>query len=65
MAVHTMSVNVTVVLNLIGKGNCVPLNQEEIEFLKVEFGQGKLADSLPCHSSIEMLIGNNYYWRWI
>jgi len=39
---------------------CVPLKEE---YMKGEFIEGKLADSLPCHvepPSIEMLIGNNY-----
>ena len=59
-----MQMNVTVVPNSTGKINYVPLNQGEIEFLKGEFVEGKLADSLSCHaesSSIEMLIGNDYY----
>ena len=32
------------------KINRVPLNQREIEFLKGEFVEGKLADSLLCHA---------------
>ena len=60
-----MPLNVTVVPNITGKINRVPLKEEDIEFLKREFVDGKLADSLPCHaesSSIEVLIGNDYYF---
>jgi len=60
-----MQMNVTMVPNINRKINHVPLNQREIEFLKGEFVEGKLADSLPCHvesSSIEMLIGKDYYF---
>ena len=60
-----MPMNVTVVPIITGKINRVPLKEEDIEFLKGEFVDGKLADSLPCHaesSSIEMLIGNDYYF---
>jgi len=60
-----MQMNVTVVPNITGKINRVPLNQRKIEFLKGEFVEGKLADSLLYHaesSSIEMLIGNDYYF---
>lgn len=60
-----MPINVTVVPNITGKINRVPLKQEDLEFLKNEFVEGKLADSLPYHSessTIEMLIGNDYYF---
>ena len=46
--------------------NRVPLKEEDLQFLKGEFAEGKLADSLPYHaesSSIEMLIGNDYYFE--
>ena len=60
-----MPMNITVVPHITGKINRVPLKEEDIEFLKGEFVDGKLADSLPCHaesSSIEMFIGNDYYF---
>ena len=61
----TMLMNVTVVPSISEKISHVPLKEEDIRFLKEEFADGKLADSLPCHaesSSIEMLIGNEYYF---
>jgi len=60
-----MPMNVTVVPSITGKINCVPLKEEDIQFLKGEFAEGKLADSLPFQAesfSIEMLIGNDYYF---
>ena len=59
-----MPMNVTMVPNITGKINRVPVKQEDIEFLNKEFVEGKLHTSLPCHaesSNIEMLIGNDYY----
>ena len=40
--------------------------RKTIQFLKREFAEGKLTDSLPYHtesSSIDMLIGNDYYFE--
>ena len=57
-----MPMNITVVPSITGKINRVPLKEEDLQFLKGEFAEGKLADSLPYHaesSSIEMLIGND------
>ena len=61
-----MTMNITVVPSITGKINHVPLKEEDLQFLKREFAEGKLADSLPYHaesSSIEMLIGNDYYFE--
>ena len=62
----TMPMNITVVPSITGKVNRVPFKEEDLQFLKGEFAEGKLADSLPYHaesSSIEMLIGNDYYFE--
>ena len=62
----TMPMNITVVPSITGKINRVPLKEENLQFLKGEFTEGKLADLLPYHaesSSIEMLIGNDYYFE--
>ena len=63
---NTMPMNITVVPSITGKINRVPLREEDLQFLKGEFAEGKLADSLSYHaesSSIEMLIGNDYYFE--
>ena len=52
-----MLMNVTVVPSISGKISRVPLKEEHIQFMKEEFAEGKLADSLPCHA---VLIGNDY-----
>ena len=61
-----LSLRVTVVPNITGKINRVPLKLGDIEFINKEFSEHKLADSLPCQaesSTIEMLIGNDYYFE--
>jgi len=58
-----MPMNVTVVPSITGKINRVPLKEEDVQFLKGQFAEGKLTDSLPCHAGIEMLIGNDYYFN--
>ena len=58
-----MPMNVTVVPSITGKINHVPLKEEDVQFLKGKFAEGKLADSLPCHANIEMRIGNDYYFE--
>jgi len=55
----TMPMNVTVVPSITGKINRVPLKEEDMHFLKGEFAEGKL---LTMSSSIEMLIGIDYYF---
>ena len=61
-----MSLRVTVVLSITGKINRILLKAEDIEFLNKEFSANKLADLLPRQmesSTIEMLIGNDYYFE--
>ena len=48
--------NVTVVPSITGKISCVPLKEEDIHFLKGEFAEGKLADSLPCHAESSLTL---------
>ena len=53
-----------VVPNITGKTNRIPIKAEDVEFINKEFFEDKLADSLPRQaesSTIEMLIGNDYY----
>jgi len=61
-----MPMNITVVPSITGKINRVPFKEEDVQFLKGEFAEGKLANLTPYHaesSSIEMLIGNDYYFE--
>lgn len=39
----------TVVPNITGKINRVPMNAKDIEFLNKEFSHGLLADTVPCY----------------
>ena len=58
-------IEASVVPHITGKISRVPLNSEDITFLKDEGWEPKLADTLPTDSedaSIEMLIGNDYYF---
>ena len=60
-----MLIEASVVPFITGKLSCVPLNTENMTFLKNESWEDKLADSLPTDSelaSVELLIGNDYYF---
>ena len=60
-----MTMKVTVVPNVTGKINRVPIKAKDIEFLNKEFSHGLLVDMVSCHSestSIDMLIGSDYYF---
>ena len=60
-----MLLKVAEVPSITGKVNRIPLKKEDLDFLNKEFTEGKLADTLPCQvesSTIEMLIGNDYYF---
>ena len=62
----SMIIEASVVPHITGKISRTPLNTEDIAFLKNDGWESKLADTLPCeseYSSIEMLIGNNYYFE--
>ena len=57
--------NVSVVPNITGRITRNPLNQNDKTFLKSEGWESKLADVLPVKpgfSSVEMLVGNDYYF---
>ena len=59
------TLKVSVVPHITGKVNRAPLTSEDAAFLKNEGWESKLADSLPNEpesTSIEMLIGNDYYF---
>lgn len=61
-----MCIEASVVPHITGKISRVPLNTEDLTFLKNEGWESKLADTLPTdseHSPIEMLIGNDYYFE--
>ena len=61
-----MSIEASVVPHITGKISRVPLNPEDLIFLKNEGREPKLADTLLSeseHGSIEMLIGNDYYFE--
>ena len=61
----TMTLKITVVLNITGNIHCVPLRVEDIEFLNKELGHSILVDTLPSQtesSTINMLIRNDYYF---
>ena len=61
----TMILDVSVVPNITGRVSRVPLSPEDMSFLKNEGWESKLADTLPSRAeslSIEMLIGNDYYF---
>jgi len=60
-----MLIKASVVPYITGKVSRVPLNSDDLTFLKDEGWESKLADSLPIdpeHVSIEILIGNDYYF---
>ena len=60
-----MTLRIIVVPNITGKIHRVPLKVEDVEFLNKELGHSMLADPIPSHtklSTIDMLIGNNYYF---
>lgn len=61
-----MPIEVSVVPHITAKISRTPLNPEDLAFLKNEGWEPKLADTLPGeaeHGSIEMLIGNDYYFE--
>ena len=60
-----MNLDVSVVPNITGRVSRVPLSPEDMSFLKSEGWENKLPDTLPSRAefvSIEMLIGNDYYF---
>ena len=60
-----MPVEASVVPHITGKLSRIPLNTEDLTFLKNEGWEPKLADSLPTDSeltSVDLLIGNDYYF---
>ena len=71
----SMLIEASVVPHISGRISCVPINSKNVSFLKSEDWKSKLADNLSSdseHTSIELLIGNNYYltyyyqgkWSW-
>ena len=61
-----MSIEASVVPHITGKISRLPLNPEDLAFLKNDVWEHKLADTLPSeseHGSIEMLVGNDYYFE--
>ena len=60
-----MTMKVTVVPNITGKINWVPLKAKDLEFLNKDFNDGLLADTVPCNpesTTIDMLIGSDHYF---
>ena len=60
-----MILDVSVVPSITGRVSRAPLNPEDMSFLKSEGWESKLADTLPSkveYISIEILIGNDYYF---
>ena len=58
-------IEASVVPHITGRISRVPINSDNIAFLKSEGWESKLADTLPIdseHISIELLIGNDYYF---
>ena len=61
-----MSIEASVAPHITGKISRLPLNPEDLAFLKNDGWEHKLADTLPSeseHGSIEMLVGNDYYFE--
>ena len=60
-----MLIEVSVVPHITGKLSRIPLNTEDLTFLKNEGWESKLDDSLPTDSentSVKLLIGNDHYF---
>lgn len=60
-----MLIEASVVPHITGRISRVPINSENVSFFKSEDWESKLGDNLPSdseHISIELLIGNDYYF---